>query len=716
MTDKARWAWTVPALSLLVLLPAVYFYFPAPTEPPPEPPPAPEVPTPEPPGPIAVLIGENRCDLAYPQLTALDTIQHEPAAQGHLEFQRAFCERMLKKPGRAYDRLRDLDLPALDDYRRFWMARSLEDMDRTQEAIAEYENFLAESANPILRNPARLRLASLYRRAGQPAKALALYEEQLPQDSDPARVLYLLATTSQKHSPVEAQKWRLDLLENHPGSRHARNSLSHLPKKPDARTAYAKANTYYSHKRYNQAIRSFRNFIREHSGDQRVAQAHYMVGRAHQSAGHYTRAEQVFRTVHERYGSPAALYRIASLSVRKDREAKAIAAYADFARRFPRHDLADDALWHAAKAAERKSQFARAATLYGRLAEHYPQTDYGDEARWSAGFALYCQEQYSEALAAFERAGQQARQPHIIDQSLYWAGKSAERLGRTKDATAFYRRAAAGFPRSYYSARAVLSGHKDQVQLEKRPTDDPRQDDVRALAHGVQLERAGLLNQLGLRDWSAAEMEQAVLDYEGHKTALKAIRDYYEALGYRDQAMRLSLRMFDGQDPEELPRIYPTYYWEEIAAAAAEAEIDPYLVLSVIRQESTFNEKAVSRAGARGLMQIMPKTGRHLARRLEVNPFELRALFDPAVSIRFGSYFLGDQMRRFTTDAGADLGFELGLAAYNAGPHNARRWLETFPSEDPDAFVERIPFKETRLYVKLVLRNYAIYKTLSDDA
>ena len=115
-------------------------------------------------------------------------------------------------------------------------------------------------------------------------------------------------------------------------------------------------------------------------------------------------------------------------------------------------------------------------------------------------------------------------------------------------------------------------------------------------------------------------------------------------------------------------------------------------------------------------MQIMPHTGLNLARRLEVKPFELRALFDPAVSIRLGSYFLGDQMRQFTTDAGSDLGYELGLAAYNAGPHNARRWLKTFPSEDPDAFVERIPFKETRLYVKLVLRNYAIYKALSDDA
>ena len=714
MTDKAKWAWTTLTLILLVLLPGVYFYFSAPTEPPPEPPP--EVLTPEPPSPIAVLIAEDRCDLAYPQLTALDTIQHEPTAQAHLEFQRAFCERMLKKPSRAYDRLRDLDLPALDDYRRFWIACSLEDMGQTHEAIAEYENFLATSANPILRNPARLRLASLYRTAGQPAKALALYKEQLPQDSDPARVLYLLATTSQKHDSARAQKWRLELLENHPHSKHARNSLSHLPKKLDARTAYAKAHTYYSHKQYNQAIKSFRNFVRQHSGDQRTAKAHYMLGRAHQSAGHYTKAEQVFRTVHERYGSPAALYRIASLSVRRDREDKAISAYANFAKRYPQHDLADDALWQAAKAAERKSQFARAATLYGRLAEHYPQTDYGDEARWSAGFALYCQEQYSEALAAFERASQQARQPHIIDQSLYWAGKSAERLGQTQDATAFYRRAAAGFPRSYYSARAVLLGHKEQVQLKKRPTDNPRQDDVPALAHRAHLERAGLLNQLGLRDWSATEMEQAVRDYKGHKTALKAIRDYYEALGHRDQAMRLSLRMFDGQDPEELSRIYPTYYWEEIAEAAAEAQIDPYLVLSVIRQESTFNEKAVSRAGARGLMQIMPHTGLNLARRLEVKPFELRALFDPAVSIRFGSYFLGDQMRQFTTAAGADLGFELGLAAYNAGPHNARRWLKTFPSEDPDAFVERIPFKETRLYVKLVLRNYAIYKALSDDA
>ncbi len=711
MTNKAKWAWTTLGLSLLILLPlAAWFYFSAPAKP------LSEAPTPEPPSPIAVLIAENRCDLAYPQLTALDTSQHhEPAAQSHIEFQQAFCERELKQPSRAYNRLRDLDLPTLDDYRRFWMARSLEDMGQMHDAIAEYENFLATSANPILRNPASLRLASLYRTAGQPTKALALYEEQLAQDADPARVLYLLAATSQKHDSARAQKWRLELLENHPLSKHARNSLSHLPKKLDARTAYAKAYTYHSHGQFNQAIKSFRHFIRAQSGDQRVAKAHFMLGRAHLSAGHYTKAEQVFRTVHERYGSPAALYHIAGLSVRINREDKAIAVYARFAKQYPQHDLADDALWQAAKAAERNSQFARAETLYGRLAEHYPQTDYGDEARWSVGFALYCQEQYSQALAAFERASQQVRQPHIIDQSLYWAGKSAAQLGQEEAATAFYRRAAAGFPRSYYSARAVQLGHREQVQLKGRPADN-RHQEVPALAQRAYLERASLLNQLGLRDWSAAEMGQAVRDYEGHKAALKVIRNYYEVLGFRGQALRLSLRLFDGKDPDELSRIYPTYYWEEIVAAATAAQIDPFLVLSVIRQESTFNESAVSRAGARGLMQIMPHTGLTLARTLKIKPFELRALFDPAVSIRLGSYFLGDQMRQFATGPGADLGFELGLAAYNAGPHNARRWLKSFPSEDPDAFVERIPYKETRLYIKLVLKNYSIYKALSDDA
>ena len=163
----------------------------------------------------------------------------------------------------------------------------------------------------------------------------------------------------------------------------------------------------------------------------------------------------------------------------------------------------------------------------------------------------------------------------------------------------------------------------------------------------------------------------------------------------------------------EIAKVYPSYYWDQVAAAATEASVDPYLVLSVIRQESFFNEDAVSRAGAIGLMQIMPQTGRRLARSLGMGPFDRRQLFNPLQSIRMGSYFLGNQVRDFMEGPTRSVGFELGLAAYNAGPHVARQWMDRFPFEDPDTFVERIPYRETRLYVKKVLKNYTIYKSLA---
>ena len=117
-----------------------------------------------------------------------------------------------------------------------------------------------------------------------------------------------------------------------------------------------------------------------------------------------------------------------------------------------------------------------------------------------------------------------------------------------------------------------------------------------------------------------------------------------------------------------------------------------------------------------GLMQIMPRTGQSLADTLGMNRFERHSLFAPAISIRLGTYFLGDQVRQFAAGPAAKMGFELGLAAYNAGPHNARKWIARFPYQAPAAFVARIPYKDARRYVKLVLKNYAIYKALSDDA
>ena len=657
-------------------------------------------------GEIAELIAAGQYARAHRLLLRLSSEDLSAEEMARSQFQLALCERQLGESARAYSRLRELanTIPALEEHRRFWMARALEDMRETEAAMADYQDFLIACENPLLKRSARQHLANLYRKTKRPQQAIELYQLQLEDFGDmAAQALYLMARTHTEAKEREAARVNLvALMEDYPKSTQALKAAIEIKGPLDAREAYAVATN------------RLRRFVRSYPRDQRLADAHYLLASAQLGNGQYDSAIKTFQKTFDQYGLPSALYRIGGIHVRRDREKQAIAAYENFASRFPQHNLADDALWQAAKSAERNNHFAEAERLYRLLVENHPTSEYRDEAGWSIGFTFYCRGEYNKALVVFKRLSSMAQEPHIADQSLYWAGKAATQLGRNVESQSYYRRAAAGFPRSYYSARAVKLGYSDPETLQKRPPLALHTAAVDERIEGIDhLERGDALYALGLREMARSEIRQAEIRNSGQLENLKLIRDRYEVLGFLDSAVRLSMRIFV-QDREDWHHIYPNYYWEQILAAASEAKVDPYLVLSVIRQESTFNEGATSRAGALGLMQIMPHTGKTLARNLGIRRFESTSLYDPEVSIRLGSYFLGDQVRQFTEGPTSAMGFELGLAAYNAGPHNARQWLERFPHDDADAFVERIPFKETRLYIKLVLKNYAIYKALSD--
>jgi len=133
--------------------------------------------------------------------------------------------------------------------------------------------------------------------------------------------------------------------------------------------------------------------------------------------------------------------------------------------------------------------------------------------------------------------------------------------------------------------------------------------------------------------------------------------------------------------------------------------LDPYLVAALIRQESTFNPRVRSRAGARGLMQIIPATGRELARQ-ERRTYKTRDLYNPEINILYGTRYLKTLLARFNGRV------DYALASYNAGPHRVKRWTGMDMSIDPEVFIEDIPFDETRAYVKLVLRNEMLYRRL----
>ena len=175
-------------------------------------------------------------------------------------------------------------------------------------------------------------------------------------------------------------------------------------------------------------------------------------------------------------------------------------------------------------------------------------------------------------------------------------------------------------------------------------------------------------------------------------------------------AMKKAFPEWIGEAGDHLPAevwhiLYPLRFDESLRAKAVEESVDPSLVAALILQESTFDAAALSRAGARGLMQVIPATGRKLARDLRV-PYRKAALHDPETSLDFGTRYLRQMSDRYEGQV------ERVLAAYNAGPHRVDAWTAGRPQMSAEDFVESIPFTETRFYVMVVLANRDQYRRL----
>jgi soluble lytic murein transglycosylase len=152
------------------------------------------------------------------------------------------------------------------------------------------------------------------------------------------------------------------------------------------------------------------------------------------------------------------------------------------------------------------------------------------------------------------------------------------------------------------------------------------------------------------------------------------------------------------------PDIRPRAYADLVASAARKYGVDPNLLFAVMRVESIYNRRIISTAGAIGLMQIMPATGRRIASELGVEDFEAADLLDPRVNLEFSAWYLASLIKRF------DGRLPLAIASYNGGPHNVRLWIRQSNPDIPlDAFLERIPFSQTHRYVRRVLTHYAAY-------
>ena len=321
------------------------------------------------------------------------------------------------------------------------------------------------------------------------------------------------------------------------------------------------------------------------------------------------------------------------------------------------------------------------------------------EAEWHAGWiALRFAAKPVEALQAFEKLYDGVSTSISLARAAYWAGRAAEMAGQKNQARLWYSRAAKN-PATFYGqlAQARLDANGFRLPRDPRPSPGERTTFRQTTLPQIAL----ALGRVGQDDLAR--------DFVTHLTRLAdngvqavLVAQLARELGYLDIAVRAA-RTAARKGIVLAETGYPTRY------ATEHGPLEPALMLAIIRQESGFDTKAKSRAGARGLMQLMPATARQVSKTVKQRYSARRLTADPYFNIRLGSTYLSGLIDRF------DGNYILAIAAYNAGPGNVNRWLRERGdprSDDVDVvdWIERIPFGETRNYVQRVLEGLVVYR------
>lgn len=382
-----------------------------------------------------------------------------------------------------------------------------------------------------------------------------------------------------------------------------------------------------------------------------------------------------------------ALAERARLAWNADRNEDAATDFRLLVERHPTHEQASEALYALGRIAESKGRPTEAARHYRNVARHHPHSKTAEESAWRTGFVRYLNGDPGGAAKAWQ--GLDGR-----EDALYWAGRAHAAAGRTGESQAAFSRLVQKSPQSYYTWWM-----KVPERFDHRPTRIPPVSAATVPeAARAHVERARLLRQLGFRDDAMRELAGA--QSAAGPTAL--LLQEYEALDAHRQVIRLAARL-RSQGVSGLDRkLRPLAHWPHFQKAASRYDLDPLLLASIARQESMFDERIASPANAQGVMQLLPGTADKLAGRT----MKRWELWDPAVNIDLGARYFRQMLDRFDGRAIP------AIAAYNAGPSPAARWLAENGQRPGDEFVELITYRETRGYVKKVLENYRIYRTL----
>jgi soluble lytic murein transglycosylase len=493
----------------------------------------------------------------------------------------------------------------------------------------------------------------------------------------------------------------------------AARGLSRLGPSPDEWRMIG--SIYLRHGNQPRAIAAFESYLAAGIGtaDER-AQVRLQLGQALLDAGRFQEAERRLLALADS-GIPAriaadAMYHAGRAQHRHGRTAEALRTFARLADRFPGQDGTARALYLMADLQHDALEIDAAKENYRRAASAAPTLNEAGLALMRLGGLEYLAGNHQEALDVFEEYRRLHPTGRRIAQATYWAARSYQALGREGEARAVLRELRRSDPLSYYGIRAGELLGEAALAIPMEPEPPPRERTDSLVRNGLR--RVDVLEDLGRRSDVVHEVERLREHFsreDGHYTLAEALNER----GYTLTAISMGWDIYRREgawNPRLLRLIYPYPFQDLVRPEAADWGVDPYLVAAVIRRESAFNPTVTSSAGAIGLMQIMPRTGRGLAQAAGMNGYDPELLRQPELNVHLGVRYLASLLQQYQGD------LALVLSAYNAGPSRANRWRTLPEARDPELLMERIPFAETRDYVRNVKINLALYRELYPDA
>jgi soluble lytic murein transglycosylase len=637
--------------------------------------------------------------------------------------------------------------PTLADYALYYEGKALKAAGRGAKSLEVYKSLVTLHPRSLLVSQTGLKMADLYLQSGQYGEAAEICAKLLgenPKKDYPAQALIFLGQAKeglgQWGGALQAFQDLWLKYPLHPLAKKAKTRWESLAKEknlteekipPEA--LFRRSLQFYQSLLPEAALREMQRiegfpaqaYPAQYSGERWMDELYFYRGMCFVRLKQYAKAVESFDLVvaNSRTDEMAekSLFWMIRALFRLGRKGEALNTLALLQASYPRGALIDQAFYLKARIFEDQDDLVQAISLYREMAEKFPQSSLRYSALWQSGWLLFRSQDFPGAIQVWD--GLLALHPIPLweEKVLYWKGRALQRLGKDQEAEGNFQRLRTNYPASYYNRFAPAAGRPLMAGKGKSPLlrDQPLPSLLKSQAQpdgkkNLNLEKGRLLARLGLLSAAVGELEAAEEGIAAEEMRLEISRLYREVGEYHRSATlvrkKMSPRPLAGSPSEKQRTLYllayPLGYPSWINQYAQKRNLDPAFLTAVILEESRFDPQAVSPAGARGLMQVLPATANQIVQRVKVNAYSDTLLFDPEINLRLGSWYLSSLMEEFR-------GKEIGvLAAYNAGPHVVREWLARNPSAPEDEFVENIPYGETRNYVIRVLGSAQVYRML----